>query len=1385
MSKEIIMAETAEAPVQAPEGETFSPADAPDTAAGVERFLNRTPRDLSALGDVPPEDAETQPSADGGGTAAVGEGGRGRGSDGPGGRGPEEPLEPPEGFRRFDWEGHLEVLWSPEFRAEMWDTVEQLSIIEAWPTELKYDGGETERYSNDLFKYWKYLESLDNKRSYESKPFTPADFEPIKITPEVLEQPEDKLTDLQPFKVVFERYQSSRNSEGEVSRYFNEMRRMGLVNGVDDSLKSIYAQIMQGMEMVTEEDGRGARRRMDKDEIMDRVEKARAAMVRSAERALKTLKRSDSTKVDLVKIGKLEGGLEAYIELGVGRFDLLLTGGGLMQPPGIEGEFDFNIGDVGSESAVAFRRLAAEGEIFWRPTWANYFEVSARTPQQFQRAIETFIRWMRTGLGKDPEDLFQKVNGFKEALTAAGQRAGPEAQEYTVGLRLLLEILMGVIGADFSNEQYKAANFKAFWQFAAKNEGPDRMLQLAKAFRGILPVVLHKFDKDITNELLFSPHGSRGQLMGRERNAIEMDDLQKQKLAILTAQIMGIAMKGYHPDDAEQILDSNMYKRNLAEITKFKSDEYFENLYEGFDPAEQEALLRQLEAHPLIRNIKFAKLVNEQAFIGPLTPEQTQFYKDWKSGDLIKSIQEKEQNIKFARWVQAQIDKGEQPELSGKRLQIYNDWKENALPRPPIALSQLQAWERLDRASRIQQYLAAGNDPDKLTGEDKIMYEEAKNVVTLAYELYGAMGEKAKRGGGVFLVERSKPDGTVMRDLQGQPVVDYIPVHWAEKFVHFAENWTKATYGDLPAAELKYRVDQARRMATWALKTYGYDAKLWDFTLLRNGKPVDPNTLGYSKYGQDLSKSESDPVERIERFRYAPPENPRILGYNSKGEEVILVFDDDGRPVGLEFDRDNKAVIYDKFFVKIDERGRPVDQEGNPVAPTQTNRIIFDNFDKAEPMLLKIPRGTIDPKTGKMIVQGEPEKVHIGFDAITHRFPSHPYSRWTGHPYWGYQEEDTGLVLSPESFDAARRIKNGQLRPEDAPPHAVQLLIVDPTLERVGHFDLESLEAVVGLAAVEESYQAHWRIGDELYMNFFPEDASRVKNRTAYILQDHGGSTKQWFHIRAEAALWPDSRVRRLRIFTPFIPLPFASMSEMWGAPGGALDVFRMMGYEKYKMVGQFAMDKWVNQIDGAQDVYESIADWYSPQEKRLKEGLGRKLNNEADVNLKKHYQQVVITGELQPGPSTREDIYEQYLVSSRDSLNREEVLQQRNTVLGSFMRGERAPLWLEGIDTFLKEDLVDKKTGKITKKGDFNPKIDEMRDSGSSRHTNRIFHYRYARFIRSPAGQALYPDTARYYALLDNPLADYPRLVEEFAGTGKSPAQVTGWDWLDSKMNN
>ena len=1410
------------------------------------------------------QNGEAVQSGEGGGGQPPDNGGGGEG--GRNGEGPPGPRNP-------------DYIWSPEFRIGGRSIAGEIIRLEALAYSEKYDNINGPKL-DQLYKDWKAWVSQARKASFTRRPFDEKDANEesdrlLQAEREIVRREEeaerflaernDLVDTLPPIKdeidpttkeittkglgTIYNELREDPNTtpeqivevEHQLSVYFKEAKRLGLLKGADSSLGAIYSEMMRGVATDT-----------DHAEIWDRVhEKQKKISVMS--QAVFLAKRRANREI-VQQINKLDGIWDVYTNLAVERFSLLLEEPGLVAPFAIDGEFTFNVNDftfstqsqeglrqflqndeelreisqarreeieeelmrlsggnldeverlnndrqellrrltqerearfrsniAERQEAIknlagdreAYRRLATSREVYWSPTYANYYTVRARTPEQFQVAVDTFTQWIRSGLTKSPNELFQRVSGFKDALTTAGVREAANVdQGFINGLRQELEGMIGILGANHANESYNPDYLKQFLDFAAADEGPARFVRLGRASRGKVSAILHKIDNDPRYELFFSTHASRGQLF-EERNPIEIHRLRTQIKDLLIEEMLGVDIKEYDPRDLQKREVDKYLEQNLNDLARFQSDEEFLDLFEGFDLGDQK-IYEQGQLQRKLARFNRAKEIDQQIHGSlnslNLTPEEKADYQLYKKGKLLTK---------------------------------YED--------------------RLIKAIRIRELLDAGKDPDdlkELKGEDQGLYElyqETKNAVDLALELYGVTGEKSKRSGGILLVDK--------RDERDNKIADYLPISWAEKFVHFAENWTKATYGlstdesgdqldpkvqaklqkekrrvvkGLSAAEMKNRVAQARRMSIWALKAYGFGAKLYDFTLLRDGEPVDPNTLGYDEDGVDESRDND-----VDKYRYAVPENPRILGYNTKGDEVILAFDNNGKPVTLEYDEkhrptgrlvpleygeDGKAVIYDK---KIGEENRQL--------------IKFDNLDvntKADPMMLKVPRlSRIDGKVNRPEVFGytngvvisrsygkpiteQVDLVEVDFQRATH----HVYSRWTGHPYWGYQEEDTGLILTTEAFEAAKRIRNGQSRPEDEEPHATQLLIVDPTLQRVGHFkNKESREDKIILAAVEESYQGHWRIRDELQQAFLPDGPDVESARTAYVLQDDGGSIKEWEHMSFEASRWPLMKLRRARSIAALLPLHFAPMSEVWGA-GGVLNTLRMFGYSEYKMVGLFALQKWIAQTKGAQDVYESITGWVSEQEKRSREGYGEKPNNDAD-SLQRWFNRIntilVNIKDKTIVHPTSEHVDNEFVNAVRESMGRPEVTQQRIRVFETDMRGERAPLWLEGIDIYER----DPDGGIKIEKGEraYNGKLDSNRDSGSSRHSGTIWFWRMVKWQKSE-GENLYPTEAMYYSLMDQPTIAsmrMARIIDKGQPTNyfEKKKLVSRWRWLLGKI--
>lgn len=325
----------------------------------------------------------------------------------------------------------------------------------------------------------------------------------------------------------------------------------------------------------------------------------------------------------------------------------------------------------------------------------------------------------------------------------------------------------------------------------------------------------------------------------------------------------------------------------------------------------------------------------------------------------------------------------------------------------------------------------------------------------------------------------------------------------------------------------------------------------------------------------------------------------------------------------------------------------------------------------------------------------QPKEIEVDFYTATHT----PYADWSGHTYWSYQEEHRSLLLSPLSFTQARLIREGKMRWQDALPEAVQLLILEPTLRRVKRFEegFEDRERKLVMAAVEDSYQSHWRITRELYRAFWPKYGTPTKDIGIYYgLQDYGGFRKTIESMRARIAEDPDRFARRGRRLLPDLHNPVSSYPEYLGqGTMGALGAFRMMGTPVYRLAGTFAFDKFgANAEVGGRVAGATVGT--RNREGLYQEGTLLKPTNNSD-KLRKLIQEVMqklprdlLLQEVgqgnwnSPDIASSEDVPSlqlQYAYALMESLGRLQAYEQLLTVMESDVRNATGAFWLEGVD--------------------------------------------------------------------------------------------------------
>ncbi|MBI4035680.1 hypothetical protein HY383_01900 [Candidatus Daviesbacteria bacterium] len=580
--------------------------------------------------------------------------------------------------------------------------------------------------------------------------------------------------------VLFEKYADDANTETvevDMATWFKEARNFGLLDRADALFTSFYKQITQG--------------NIPPQQVEEELTRVRD-FARGSIEALLRSRRTDP------RAAPLRGIAEAYSQRTCDILERMLTG---ERPDPIEGEFSVseNIDDEG------------DTQTHWRPGhWPKTYEILAKTPKQFRRAVDSFLSAVTGGrLGKSPNELYEHFNNFTQMV---GQAATSENMDegFSTALRQELQGHGFVFGGDYSFETYNMSSAHQFLMAMAMDEGPDRWIRVARSGNGAVGAYLWKFDYDPRIKLMHNPGGSRGQLLN---DTVTQHYLHTEIKGILIEEGMGVVMKNYDPRDVESAAyGSNSIRvlkleeaeqarekaiaANLVRIGIHQPKEEFKSLYNGFDSGN-------------------AHLINYQT------------YRDWNDDEL--------------RTISPALRKSV---IIGKvqSLLLPHDGKEKH--QLIDVIDELIAQKRL-------------TDRDKKFWEEA--YDHSKANFATAFQMVGSTGEKARRGGGVFFIDR--------KDGNGRRFVDNIPVYEAEMFIQYVETRIKIQFANSSAEVRTKAVDQARAVAIQQLKTNGYEAKL-KFGKLKFD--MDKNSPNFG----DVIGLDGDLEEIIDFETATDPENP-------------------------------------------------------------------------------------------------------------------------------------------------------------------------------------------------------------------------------------------------------------------------------------------------------------------------------------------------------------------------------------------------------------------------------------------------------------------------------------------------------------------------------
>ncbi len=684
---------------------------------------------------------------------------------------------------------------------------------------------------------------------------------------------------------------------------------------------------------------------------------------------------------------------------------------------------------------------------------------------------------------------------------------------------------------------------------------------------------------------------------------------------------------------------------------------------------------------------------------------------------------------------------------------------------------------------------------EKDTKYYKDAWEDASKEVEIALEMYGVMGEKSKRAGDVLIIDKVDVDGKAFQEL--------MPVNYAQNVVQFAETWTKIKYAD--------------------------DAELWkkpDFAIQMHPKlDGKPNP----KYIRNFRAKYRAAMVEIASTR-------AISGIKTKGFEVMLE-DADYDPYYL-----TKAIGVDGKHLRSQDdkktRNR-LNRDGN------FSRIDGLREGEPRPMILKRPTEYVYPRDaeGKIITAGAPkdelvrdadgkvivESVPVGFYIATH----HSYGDWTGHTYWSYQEEDRHLLLAPATYVQAKEIRDGKLRPEASKTVdsiAIQRLILDPSLKRVRRFigeHSEERERKLTMAAVEDSYQGHFRIARELYRAFLPKYGTPTSDiKVYYALQDVGGWRKILQSTRGQVAEDPERFARRGRRLEADLHNPVTALSDYLGqGTRGALGPLRMMEYPVYRSFGSMALDKFeANAKYGGKVRGALIED--TDQEGNYIEALLLKLTNESDElqelrekfivgtdwrnadtqhtfanairksfgRLEKYLKILVVMESKTRNASGAADLEEVDILKDGENLDPEfeRRLDALPDIKEDVSRDELAAFLdeFEAIEKMSEKEFNEKfNTGTDEPGMEVIPGIDEgdiSANTGSGRHSARIFFDTFIDLMidmEKRGGGRSYKNEQHIYSHIDDRIIYYDPTQQKVDPKGIRVTEETIRDWLFGKL--
>lgn len=892
-------------------------------------------------------------------------------------------------------------------------------------------------------------------------------------------------------------------------------------------------------------------------------------------------------------------------------------------------------------------------ETYWElGSYPKFYVITARTPEQFLIAKETFLQMVRSGsIGKSPNVIFEHVKNFIEGFSGEGSRQierGSISIDFLEANRVELEGLLYLDVGSYSKEVYNPKQSKEAAMAMAMDEGPARWLAVYRSGKGKTAAFTYMFDFEEEMNIFNNPVGEQGELNIVAGHFMQ-DVIRERKIE----RGIGLVLKDYDPRDPylssgdlgkkiEAAVDLDRIKAELARVEqevsngriKLKDGETAVSRLSDRDQARLNAYRNNLARLGLTRSAEELKSLFECFEKGDTHIRNYQSYAE----DQAKPENERQYPplARLPESIRNSIDLG--------RIQV-----QLAASRAAVRAGTL----RLERGQKAE---------DLLSTRDKkiyqVAYAESAAHFEVAFQMQGVLGEKARRGRGFLYSDRNPhlqyyfsvnedlrtkwidaektkvintdtllvckeikdANGHVIQESADEitPIIknlsaaekksfkigymiykisrdekrlDSFPNDWQELYNNLPDKEKEDVVDNIPTYEVENWVSWG---ISWTKMEYANSPAKVRRQKVREARARLTKEIKLNGYSAQLISEDRVPGREPKLMRFKRPlgrTDPVTGEFVKYKNGEVLGYGSTGQEVRLSFDGEGNLA----GSLQFDGEGRV---------------IVFDS--DGERLKCDITKDTrarlvTDPVVGETLVEEALPTFELAARGNDFR------NRYTVDTYLFYQGNNRVTKFTPQVVAGRDRVAEGISRPEDEDVLATQALLVDLTRRRTRKLpDVQQQREVMLMASgVLESFQDRMRTRHAVYRTYMPKDGYGPRMRAGYRNEDWAGMDRLTYGYVEAAAQQPLRYARRMAARLADSPLEHDSGPARWGVHGvgGGIELMadHIKKISKQGAVGQFGLTKIFEVNDLAVEVYNALVGYTDPQTKKHVFGLDEK----------------------------------------------------------------------------------------------------------------------------------------------------------------------------------